>query len=98
MSRSAASGLKTRLLDSGDQIDWTFNVDPAGLYQIQFDYSNDSGTERPFEKIDVRIDGKAVGSFTAFDSGMLGWGHDWSDPSSPATRWDRTTCPRARIP
>lgn len=73
MTRSAASGQRTVLLQAGQAM--VLPATPAccgGRYAITLRYSNDNFG--PSEVVTVRRDGGVVGSFTALDTGNFGFG------------------------
>jgi hypothetical protein len=73
MTRSAASGQRTVLLQAGQAT--VIPAGPAccgGRYAITLRYSNDNFG--PPEVVTVRLDGAVVGSFTALDTGNFGFG------------------------
>jgi hypothetical protein len=73
MQRPKASGGLTVHLAPGERRQWTFNLDSAqAQYAIAVTYSNDNigGTET----LHVTLDGQAIGSFQARDTGDGGEG------------------------
>jgi hypothetical protein len=75
MQRSNASQLATRWLHVGEAVTLTTTLPASAAYSITVRYSNDSYTA-PLEEVDVYVDGGAIGSFMAEDTGD--WGYGWN--------------------
>ena len=74
MSRANASGGKTVWLHAGEARILSFELPAAAPYPVAVRYSNDNFG--PLERIDVSLDGAAIGGFDAQDTGDFGLGWD----------------------
>ena len=73
MERTSASGGLTIHLAPGQRREWTFKVlAPSSDYAVVIRYSNDETGES--ETIRTTVDGRAIGSFRAQDTGDDGAG------------------------
>jgi hypothetical protein len=85
MERPAASGGVTIHLAPGQRREWTFSVlDPGADYLVMVRYSNDEIGDS--ETLLISIDGRAIGSFHAQDTGDdgAGWNAFVSDRAGAA--------------
>jgi hypothetical protein len=63
------------LLHVGEAVTLTTTLPASAAYSITVRYSNDS-YEAPLEEVEVYVDGGAIGSLTAQDTGD--WGYGWN--------------------